>query len=104
MCAMNDFEKEFQRSGGHKNMNVRRLRDSENRESEDSALEEIWCKEQQRTQAVAAGDVGVGRNGKNSSVFVSYWEHRTAPSSLALRFSLWFSSICSPTVFSPNIP
>ena len=44
MCAMNDFEKEFQRSGGHKNMKVRRLRDSENRESEDSALEEIWCK------------------------------------------------------------
>ena len=76
---MNDFEEEFQRSGGHKNMNVRRLRDSENRESEDSEsslLWKIWCKEEQRTQAVDAGDVEVGRNGMNSSVFVSYWEHR----------------------------
>ena len=78
-CAMNDFEEEFQRSGGHKNMNVRRLRDSENRESEDSEsslLWKIWCKEEQRTQAVDAEDVEVGRNGMNSSVFVSYWEHR----------------------------
>ena len=76
---MNDFEEEFQRSGGHKNMNVRRLRDSENRESEDSEsslLWKIWCKEEQRTQAVDAEDVEVGRNGMNSSVFVSYWEHR----------------------------
>lgn len=99
MCAMSDLEKEFQRSGGHKHMNVRRLRDNENRESEDSALEEIWCKEEQRTQAVAAGDVGVGRNGKNSSVFVSYWEHRTVLSCLEV-FSLVFLLLQPYSLFS----
>ena len=42
MSAMSDFEEEFHRSGGHKNMNARKLRDSENRESEDSASSLLW--------------------------------------------------------------
>lgn len=42
MCAMSDFEEEFHGSGGHKNMNARRSRDSENRECEDSASSLLW--------------------------------------------------------------
>lgn len=49
---------------------------------------------------MAAGDVEVERNGKNSSVFVSYWEHRTAPSSLALTTAVVFLHLQSYSLFS----
>lgn len=39
---MSDFEEEIHRSSGHKNMNVRRLRDSENRDNEDSEPSLFW--------------------------------------------------------------
>ena len=49
---------------------------------------------------MAAGHVEAERSGKNSSVSVSYWGHRTAPSSLALTAAVVFLHLQSYSLLS----